>query len=183
MSVLLSSLAILSVAAATPTCSNNPSFHRFSFGGIQGVVVSDGPALFDVNPFSVPNAALKRNYDASFRSSSPLVIQQNVAIVDMPAGRVLVDAGSFNIPEFPQFANAGRLLANMRAAGIAPESIQAVVFTHAHADHVAGVITADGKRAFPNAHVYIDKVDHEFWTQSNVPNPKPAIIPNATLGT
>lgn len=176
-------LSVLSFAAATSTCSDNPSFRRFSFGGVNGVVVSDGPAFFATNAFLVPDAALARNFAASFRPVTPAVFQQNVVILDLPVGRVMVDAGSVNIPQFPQFDTAGKLLTNMEAAGISPDSIDGVIFTHAHADHVSGVVTADGKAVFPNAKLYIGEEEHEFFADENLPNPNPATIPNGTMGT
>lgn len=176
-------VSLIATVAATSTCSDNPAFRRFSFGGIKGLIVSDGPAIFTENPFLVPDAVVRRSRRASFRSVSPLIGQQNVAIIDLPDARVMVDAGSVNIPEFPQFRNAGRLISNMKAAGVEPESIDAVLFTHAHGDHVSGVTTVDGKAAFPNAKLYISKVDHEFWTQENVPNLKPEVIPNDMIRT
>ena len=176
-------VSLIAAVAATSTCSDNPAFRRFSFGGINGLIVSDGPAIFAENPFLVPDAVVRRTLRASFRTVSPLIGQQNVAIIDLPDARVMVDAGSVNIPELPQFRNAGRLISNMKAAGIEPESVDAVLFTHAHGDHVSGVTTVDGKAAFPNAMLYISRVDHEFWTQENVPNLKPEVIPNELIRT
>lgn len=181
-STAIISLSLITLVVAS-TCSDNPSFHRFSFGGVNGVVVSDGPAIFTQNPFiGLPSAALERSYAASFRSVSPAIFQQNVVILDIPESRIMVDAGSVNIPEFPQFENAGKLIENMKGAGISPESIDAIIFTHAHADHVSGIITQDGKVSFPNAKIYIGEREHKFWSTIPVPNPKPLIIPNETIG-
>ena len=58
----------------------------------------------------------------------------------------------------------GKMLANLKAAGIDAKDIDAVVATHAHCDHVWGIMGDDGKPNFPNAQVYIAQADFDFWT-------------------
>ena len=45
-----------------------------------------------------------------------------------------------------------------------PEQIDAVVCSHAHIDHVWGIIGGDGKPNFPNAQVFLSKADFDYWT-------------------
>jgi glyoxylase-like metal-dependent hydrolase (beta-lactamase superfamily II) len=52
----------------------------------------------------------------------------------------------------------------MKEAGIKPEDIDAVVFSHAHIDHIGGVVDESGKVLFPNAQFYIAQNDLDFWT-------------------
>jgi len=56
----------------------------------------------------------------------------NAVVLEADGTRVLLDAGF----------NAKTLATRMATAGIAPESIAAVVLTHEHTDHVSGVCTA-----------------------------------------
>jgi len=58
--------------------------------------------------------------------------QGNAIVVECDDDRVLIDAGF----------HARTLVRRLRLAGIAPESIRAMVLTHAHGDHVTGARVA-----------------------------------------
>jgi glyoxylase-like metal-dependent hydrolase (beta-lactamase superfamily II) len=63
---------------------------------------------------------------------------------------VLVDAGIGAVST--DWAEGGRLPAELRAVGVAPEDVDAVVCTHLHIDHI-GWLVADGAPYFPRATV------------------------------
>eukprot|EP00177_Eucheuma_denticulatum_P000152 GFKZ01000271.1.p1 GENE.GFKZ01000271.1~~GFKZ01000271.1.p1 ORF type:complete len:193 (-),score=15.99 GFKZ01000271.1:951-1529(-) len=175
-------VSILSFSLAT-TCSVNPAFQRRTLGSFNLTIISDGQVQFDSNFFTVPDAALRRSYRASFRPVFPSILNLNVILIDTPSARILVDSGAVNLPEFPFFRDAGKLLQNMRAAGISPESIDAVLITHGHGDHISGINTQEGERAFPNAKIYVSQTEHEFWTTVPLENFKPAVFTDETVGT
>jgi glyoxylase-like metal-dependent hydrolase (beta-lactamase superfamily II) len=60
--------------------------------------------------------------------------------------------------------STGDLLKNLKAEGITPEEITAVVLTHAHPDHIGGVLDTSGKPAFANAQYVMSKTEWDFWT-------------------
>lgn len=45
---------------------------------------------------------------------------------------------------------------------VKPGAIDLIFLTHLHGDHIGGLIR-DGKAAFPNADIYINKIEFEFW--------------------
>lgn len=72
--------------------------------------------------------------------------------------RVLVDAGCG-----PAKPSVGRLAANLAAAGLAPEQVDAVVMTHLHPDHWGGLTDAAGRAVFPRAELLLHEAEHAFW--------------------
>ena len=76
-----------------------------------------------------------------------------VYVVRTPDGPVLIDTGfGRNIEK------------NLKEIGLAPGDIARVLITHSHGDHIGGLLK-DGKRAFPNARVYIAKKEYD-WSES-----------------
>jgi glyoxylase-like metal-dependent hydrolase (beta-lactamase superfamily II) len=73
--------------------------------------------------------------------------------------KVLVDMGAGHLGP-----RTGKLVPNMRAAGIDPTTIDTVVITHAHPDHIGGTLNDEGKPVYANARYYIWKGEWDFWT-------------------
>jgi glyoxylase-like metal-dependent hydrolase (beta-lactamase superfamily II) len=80
-----------------------------------------------------------------------------------PRGRtVLVDTGlgAADSPAATLAPVPGRLTAELAAAGVTAEEIDAVVLTHLHSDHVSGSIAGDGSTpAFPNARYLVQHAE------------------------
>jgi glyoxylase-like metal-dependent hydrolase (beta-lactamase superfamily II) len=85
----------------------------------------------------------------------------NVALVKTGDDYVLIDAGSGGTWE----QTAGKLADSMDAAGIKPEQIGKVVVTHAHPDHIWGLIDElDDSLRFPQAQYVVAAREFDFWT-------------------
>jgi glyoxylase-like metal-dependent hydrolase (beta-lactamase superfamily II) len=72
---------------------------------------------------------------------------------------VLFDAGAG--PLFQE--TAGKLPESLSAAGVAPDEITDVCFTHAHPDHLWGVIDDFDEPVFPNARFWMNRMEWDFW--------------------
>lgn len=57
----------------------------------------------------------------------------------------------------------GELESALRRAGVGPESVTHVVITHAHGDHIGGLVR-DGKPVFPSATILFSEKELAYWT-------------------
>jgi glyoxylase-like metal-dependent hydrolase (beta-lactamase superfamily II) len=153
------------LARAPKVGTQSPYFHRFNVGAAEVTVVSDGPLpLGDPKGTftGLPIEDIKRMLSDNFLSPDNIVLEQNSPIVNLGDKLVLFDTGMGTAQTFgPQ---TGRQQKSMAEADIKPEDIDAVVFSHAHIDHIGGVVDASGKVLFPNAQFYIAQSDFDFWT-------------------
>jgi len=152
-------LASTAFAAGPQLKGQAPGWYRLPLGDFEITALSDGTVDLPVDQFlqqPKPNTvkALQHAY-----LGLPLETSVNGYLINTGSKIVLVDTGAAGL-----FGpTLGRLLANLKAAGYAPEQIDDVVITHMHADHIGGAGTADGHAAFPNATLHIDKRDADFW--------------------
>lgn len=58
-----------------------------------------------------------------------------------------------------------RLMGTLDSLGVTAEDIDYVFMTHLHGDHFGGLMY-EGKAAFPNAEIYINKFEYDQWLPS-----------------
>src|SRR5271154_1688916 len=153
------------LAKAPKLGTQSPYFHRIKVGDAEVTVVSDGPLPLGPPKGTFTGASdeeLKKMLTDNFLSPDNIVLEQNSPIVNFGDKLVLFDTGMGTSKMFG--ANTGRQQKSMMVAGIKPEDIDAVVFSHAHIDHIGGVVDAAGKVLFPNAPFYIAQSDFDYWT-------------------
>jgi glyoxylase-like metal-dependent hydrolase (beta-lactamase superfamily II) len=92
-------------------------------------------------------------------------ITNNMLVVDTGRERILVDTG-FGEKLGPTFGSFPGLEENLRRADITPESIDLVVTSHGHLDHIGGLVTKSGALAFPKAQFVFVDTEWNYWTGS-----------------
>ena len=135
-----------------------PGWYRMQLGSFEVTALYDGYIDLDSKLFKDASPADLERLLARSYQRSPNMTSVNGYLVNTGSKLVLIDAGAAGL-----FGpTMGRLLGNLRAAGYTPEQVDAVLITHLHPDHVGGV-ALDGKMAFANATVHVDRRDSEFW--------------------
>ena len=153
------------LAKAPKLNTQTPYWHRFVLGDAEVTVVSDGP--LPLGPpkgtfVGVPDEEVRKMLSDNFLDPDNVVLEQNSPIVNTGDKLILFDTGMGTSKAFGP--TTGRQQKSMSEAGIKPGDIDAVVCSHAHIDHIGGLVGADDKPLFPNAQVYITQSDFDFWT-------------------
>ena len=142
-----------------------PYFYRFPHGKMQMTMVSDGPL-----PLGDPTGAflgagkeeISKMLTDNFLSPTNAVLEQNILVVNTGDKLYIVDTGMGSSPMFGP--TTGKLMETLKAAGIDPADVDGILATHAHCDHVWGIMNDNGKPNFPNAQIYISQADFDYWT-------------------
>src|SRR3954451_5509869 len=168
LGVSLGATALLdgsALARAPKLGTQSPYWHRFILGDAEVPVVSDGP--LPLGPpkgtfIGVPDDEVRKMLSDNFLNPDNVVLEQNSPIVNTGDKLILFDTGMGTSKAFGP--TTGRQQKSMAEAGIKPADIDAVVLSHAHIDHIGGIVGTDDKPLFPNAQYYIAQSDFDFWT-------------------
>ena len=161
-------LAAMPAEAAPPAQQKTqaPGFYRMALGDFEITALYDGFIDLDQKLLKGASAEdIQGLLARMFIANTPGVqTAVNAYLVHTGQNLVLVDTGTAKA-----FGpNLGFIADNIRAAGYDPAQVDAVLLTHLHPDHANGLLTPDGKIAFPNAEVHVAKADADFWLSEEV---------------
>lgn len=144
-----------------------PAAHKI--GDITVRVLDDGHMMMPIDRLAAADfdeAALRSILAAEKIAGPQTRFAVNVTLLEIGAEKILIDAGAGGT----WFDTAGKLGDSLAAAKIDPAAIGHVVLTHAHPDHLWGVIDDfDDKLRFPNAAYSIPAREFEFWMSPTAP--------------
>src|SRR3984885_4356034 len=160
LSSLVMSVAAMTTDAAPPAAA--AQFQPFKIGSYNAVALKDGSLEEPVDGKSfivgqsnkAVRAVLKAGgapVDHFEFSIQPLLVHavDRVLLFDTGAGSFFGDI-------------AGKLPDSMKAAGETPVSVTDIFISHAHGDHIGGLVTSAGALAFPNATIHISAPDWKW---------------------
>jgi glyoxylase-like metal-dependent hydrolase (beta-lactamase superfamily II) len=82
-----------------------------------------------------------------------------VVVVKNGGKTILCDSGTGGQVQ----PTAGKMMSNMKAAGIDPASIDTILISHFHPDHIFGLMEKEtNKPVFPNAEIIVSDVEYKF---------------------
>jgi glyoxylase-like metal-dependent hydrolase (beta-lactamase superfamily II) len=134
--------------------------YQFKVGDFECICLSDGSHDYPPQNFfaNVPKEQIEELLRQRNLPTDHITTPYTYLYVNTGEHRVLVDMGAGNL-----LPTTGRLVKNMKAAGIEPGEIDTVIITHAHPDHIGGTLDDEGNPVFPSARYFIWKDEWDFW--------------------
>ena len=135
---------------------------KLQLGRFEITILHDGSMEFSPLSAFSPNADYPLLREFLRQQNLPedrIVLSNNIPLVRTPNQWILIDGGSgANFSE-----TTGTLLHNLNANGVSPDMINAVIITHAHPDHLWGLMTQQ-QETFPNASYFLHHREWDFWS-------------------
>ena len=160
------------------TSAGAQTVHKFA--DLEAIVVSDGhfflPTGFLVSP-DAPAAEKEAVLSAAGQTGDQFQLVNNVVVIRRQSDLILVDAGTGPRHQ----PTAGKLVGNLRAAGIPPADVTTVVLTHGHPDHLWGILDAGDNPIYPKASYVISAREWDLWADPDVLQRLPAALPKERI--
>lgn len=158
----------VSPAFAQKTPDPAKGFVIYKIGAAEVTALYDGIWEKPHDPAFIANASVEDVKAAMVKAGLPadfVSIPFTVVVVKNGGKTVLCDSGTGGQVQ----PTAGKMMANMKAAGIDPAKIDTVLISHCHPDHIFGLMEKEtNKPLFPNAELVISDVEYKFWTDPAV---------------
>jgi glyoxylase-like metal-dependent hydrolase (beta-lactamase superfamily II) len=158
----------VSPAFAQKTPDPARPFVTYKIGGAEVTAIYDGIWEKPHDPAFIANASVDDVKAAMAKAGLPadfVSIPFTVVVVRNGGKTILCDSGTGGQVQ----PTAGKLMANMKAAGIDASTIDTILVSHCHPDHIFGLMEKETNAAvFPNAEIIVSDVEYRFWTDPAV---------------
>ena len=129
----------------------------------DGAITSPGSLSFDDSMPSGELAVILEDFDLS---KDELTRECNLTLYESDTKKVLFDAGA----GVDFLSGMGTLVESLEAIDLSTDDITDVVFTHAHPDHIWGVLDDFDDLTFQNANYHIGRTEWEYWFDTETVN-------------
>jgi glyoxylase-like metal-dependent hydrolase (beta-lactamase superfamily II) len=157
-------------AAAPLVGKQAPGFYRYKLGDFEVTVVTDGMGtnpLSDSYIVNQPRTAVNAALEADFLEKDKVTHPYVPVVVNTGSKLIAIDTG-LGLGTFAQSKGAlGQYHNNLQAAGIDRNTVDTVIISHLHGDHINGLVGPDNKPAFPNAEVMVPATEWAFWSDES----------------
>lgn len=137
---------------------STPPFPSQRAGDFTITAISDGYLSASLDFLSNIDPAEASRMQREAGQTAPSAVHINCYLVRGAGRTILIDGGAGGIKQW-----GGHLQANLLLAGVEPSEIDTILLTHAHPDHVGGLVDAAGALAFPNAELVVHQRELAFW--------------------
>jgi glyoxylase-like metal-dependent hydrolase (beta-lactamase superfamily II) len=159
-------LAFVQSALAQTTPDPAIGFSKYTIGSVECTALYDGIWEKPHDAAFIKNASVddvKGALKAASLTTDFVSIPLTVLVLEIGDKYVLCDSGSGGQWQ----PTAGRMMQNLKAAGIEPEQISTILISHFHPDHIYGLLAKDNNApVFPNAEIVVNAAEYAWWTQA-----------------
>ncbi|MEQ9328151.1 MAG: MBL fold metallo-hydrolase [Rhodospirillales bacterium] len=134
---------------------------RLALGDTEVTVLSDGGLVLPMDLYlpDTPEPEIAALLAPHSMPTDMVRPDCNLTLLRSGDRVVLFDAGAG-----PLFQDtAGKLPASLAAAGVDPAEVTVLCFTHAHPDHLWGVLDDFDEPVFPNARCWMGRAEWDYW--------------------
>jgi glyoxylase-like metal-dependent hydrolase (beta-lactamase superfamily II) len=158
-------LTFVGPAHAQRTPDPAKGFHKYKVGSIEVTAIYDGIWEKPHDPGFIKNASVDDTKAALGKAGLPtdfVSVPLTVVVLNVGGRLIMVDSGSGGQWQ----PTAGKLAANMKAAGIDPAKIGTILISHFHPDHIFGLMEKGSNApVFPNAELVVNATEYKWWTE------------------
>ena len=158
-------LAFIGPAQAQKTPDPAAGFHKYKVGSIEVTAIYDGIWEKPHDPAFIKNASVddtKAALGKAGLTTEFVSIPLTVVVLKVGDRTIMIDSGSGGQWQ----PTAGKLAANMQAAGIDPGKIGTILISHFHPDHIFGLMQkGTNAPVFPNAELVVNATEYKWWTE------------------